>query len=212
MGTASSTKEKIINVSVELFNERGIWPVTLRDIAEKIGISIGNLAYHFKNKDYIIEEIFRRMEAERQQRLSEVQLIPSFDNANRQTLAILNISYKYRFFFLDTPDILRAYPGIAAQYRVQVEENIRYIRAILDYSVGTGNLVAEPFPHCYDRLSETVWSVIQFWLLKEAIRGRRNVNPEDARATMWSLVSPYLTEKGLKNFPLTDIKKAHADH
>ncbi len=212
MGTSVSTKEKIITASVELFNERGISPVTLRDIAEKIGISIGNLAYHFKNKDFIIEEIFRQMEAERQQRLSEVQLIPSFDNANRQTLAILNISLKYRFFFLDTLDILRAYPEIAKLYRTQVEDNIRYIRAILDYSVGTGNMVAEPFAHCYDRLSETVWSVIKFWLLKEAVRGRQNLDPEDARATMWSLVSPYLTEKGLKNFPLTDIKKMHADH
>ena len=212
MSTAISTREKIIKASVELFNQRGISPVTLRDIADKVGISSGNLAYHFKNKDYIIEEIFRLMEVERQKRLSEVQQTPSFENADRQTLALLNISLKYRFFFLDTADILRAHPKIGVLYRRQVEDNIRYIRAILDYSADKGNIVAEPYEGCYDRLSESVWAAVQFWLLKETLRGRKKYDPEEARNSMWSLVSPYLTKKGTKYFPLTQLKKAYANH
>ena len=156
MSTAISTREKIIKASVELFNRRGISPVTLRDIADKVRISSGNLAYHFKNKDYIIEEIFRLMEVERQKRLSEVQQTPSFDNADRQTLALLNISLKYRFFFLDTVDILRAHPKIGVLYRRQVEDNIRYIRAILDYSADKGNIVDERYEGCYNQLSESL--------------------------------------------------------
>lgn len=198
-----TTREKIIVESVELFNSRGISPVTLRDIADRVGISIGNLAYHFKNKDFIIEEIFRLMEEERQKRLSEVQMIPSFDNANRQTLAILKISYKYRFFYLDTLDILRAYPSIAKLHKKQVEESINYVKAILDYSVGSGNMKPEPYPGCYRRLSETVWSIMQFWLMSEAIRGIKKHSANEARITMWSLVEPHLTEKGRKNFPLS---------
>lgn len=198
-----TTREKIIVESVELFNSRGISPVTLRDIADRVGISIGNLAYHFKNKDFIIEEIFRLMEEERQKRLSEVQMIPSFDNANRQTLAILKISYKYRFFYLDTLDILRAYPAIAKLHKKQVEDSINYVKAILDYSVGSGNMKPEPYPGCYRRLSETVWSIMQFWLMSEAIRGIKKHSANEARITMWSLVEPHLTEKGRKNFPLS---------
>lgn len=198
-----TTREKIIQESVYLFNERGISPVTLRDIADRVGISIGNLAYHFKNKDFIIEEIFSIMEIERQKRLSEVQMIPSFDNANRQTLAILKISYKYRFFYLDTLDILRAYPAIAKLHKKQVEDSINYVKAILDYSVGSGNMKPEPYPGCYRRLSETVWSIMQFWLMSEAIRGIKKHSANEARITMWSLVEPHLTEKGRKNFPLS---------
>lgn len=198
-----TTREKIIQESVYLFNEKGISPVTLRDIADRVGISIGNLAYHFKNKDFIIEEIFSIMETERQKRLSEVQMIPSFDNANRQTLAILKISYKYRFFYLDTLDILRAYPAIAKLHKKQVEDSINYVKAILDYSVGSGNMKPEPYPGCYRRLSETVWSIMQFWLMSEAIRGIKKHSANEARITMWSLVEPHLTEKGRKNFPLS---------
>jgi AcrR family transcriptional regulator len=212
MSATISTREKIIKASVDLFNKRGISPVTLRDIADKVGISSGNLAYHFKNKDYIIAEIFRLMEMERQKRLSEVQQTPSFDNADRQTLALLNISLKYRFFFLDTVDILRAHPKIGILYRRQVEDNIRYIRALLDYSVEKGNITAEPFKGCYDRLSESVWAAVQFWLLKETIRGHKKFDPEEARISMWTLVRPYLTKKGINHFPLTDLKKSHANH
>ncbi|MCG9910170.1 MAG: TetR/AcrR family transcriptional regulator [Flavobacteriales bacterium] len=197
-----TTREKIIFAAVDLFNEQGISPVTLRDIAEKVNISIGNLAYHFKNKDFIIEEIFNIMENERQQRLSEVQMIPSFENANKQALAILKISLKYRFFFLDTLDIIRAYPEIAKLHRKQVESHIEYLKAILDYSVGSGNMEPEPYEGCYERLARTIWSVLQFWLMNEAIRGIKKHSANEARMTMWSLVEPHLTEKGRKNFPL----------
>ena len=80
--------------------EKGVSPITLRDIAEKVGISISNLAYHYKNKDYIILELFENMEEEKTAILSGVQQIPSFVNIDRQVAPLLDISKKYRFFFL----------------------------------------------------------------------------------------------------------------
>lgn len=205
-----NTREKILQASVDLFNEKGIATVTLRDIADRVGISIGNLAYHFKNKDFIIHELYKLMETERQERLSEVQMIPSFENANRQTMAILRIAHKYRFFNLHTLDILRAYPEIAKLHRKQLESNIEYVSAILAYSVGTGNMNPEPYPGCYRRLSETIWTVLHFWLLGESVRGKKH-SANEARITMWSLVEPHLTEKGRKNFPILHKKINHAN-
>ena len=46
-----TTKEKIINGAVKLFNARGINDISIRDIGNEIGISSGNFAYHFKNKE-----------------------------------------------------------------------------------------------------------------------------------------------------------------
>jgi AcrR family transcriptional regulator len=201
-----NTRGKIVDAAVALFNENGIAPVTLRDIAEKVGISIGNLAYHFKNKDFIIAEIYETMETERQARLSEVQQIPSFENANKQALAILKISLDYKFFFLDTPAILRAYPKIAELHRKQVKTQIDYLKAILDYSVGSGNMKPESYTGCYQRLAETIWSVIHFWIMGESVRGTKKHNLNEARTSMWALVEPHLTEKGRKNFPLQHKK------
>ncbi|WP_332369331.1 TetR/AcrR family transcriptional regulator [Spirosoma telluris] len=56
-----STKGRILNASVRLFNEYGVDAVRLQQIAEEIGISVGNLAYHFKTKDAIIESVYEQV-------------------------------------------------------------------------------------------------------------------------------------------------------
>ena len=45
----ATTKEKIIETSIKLFNEKGCLNTSTRHIADELGISVGNLYYHFKN-------------------------------------------------------------------------------------------------------------------------------------------------------------------
>jgi AcrR family transcriptional regulator len=52
------TRERIIQASKELFNEQGERKVTTNHIASHLGISPGNLYYHFKNKQQIIFDIY----------------------------------------------------------------------------------------------------------------------------------------------------------
>ena len=50
----ATTKEKIIETSIKLFNEKGCLNTSTRHIADELGISVGNLYYHFKNKEDIL--------------------------------------------------------------------------------------------------------------------------------------------------------------
>lgn len=56
------TKDKIVLTSLELFNERGERNVSTNHIAAHMGMSPGNLYYHFRNKSDIIYEIFKHYE------------------------------------------------------------------------------------------------------------------------------------------------------
>jgi AcrR family transcriptional regulator len=194
----SETKRKILQAAVTLFNQNGVAVVTLRDISDKTGISIGNLAYHFKNKDAIILELYRQMEEERNALLSKVQFIPSFENIHEQVEHILALSLKYKFFYVSTLYLVRSYPSIAKLHRDYINSHIAYIKAMLDYSVGVGNLHPEEIEGYYQRLSEVVWSTLHFWLLHEEIRGKKTHHLNEARKVMWELVYPHLTEKGRK--------------
>ena len=58
------TKDKIVQTSIELFNRSGVVAVTTNHIAKEMGISPGNLYFHFANKEEIIRQIFRQMAKE----------------------------------------------------------------------------------------------------------------------------------------------------
>lgn len=203
------TKERIIEAAIDLYNQRGVNNITLRDIAQEVGISPGNLAYHFKNQDFIIEEAFRLMEQEREEILMGVQQIPSFENINRQIQPLLDIAYRYRFFHLDAAHIIRTYPAIAEWQRAYFDNSIRYVRAVIDLSVGMGNCQPESRPGEYARMAQQVWMIMNFWVNQLILRGLTELDAEVVRQHIWDLVLPRLTEQGRHHFK-TIYRDTHA--
>lgn len=201
------TKQKILQTAIDLYNQKGVSNVTLRDIAAGAGISPGNLAYHYRNHDYLIEEAFRQMEKEREEILTGVQQIPSFDNINRQILPLLHMARKYLFFHLDAVHLLRAYPQIAALQREYFENSINYIKAVIDHSVGAGSIRPEQQAGQYQRLAHTVWMLMTCWLEQLTLRGLPGLDIEELRRSVWDLVIPHLTEKGKHQFLAIDRVK-----
>ncbi|MFE6051158.1 TetR/AcrR family transcriptional regulator [Kitasatospora sp. NPDC056446] len=67
MGTShsprSDTRARIIEVSLELFSEQGYEQTSLREIADRLGVTKAALYYHFKTKDDIVLGIVERMAA-----------------------------------------------------------------------------------------------------------------------------------------------------
>jgi hypothetical protein len=132
--------------------------------------------------------------------LENVQLTPTIANINAQLLPLLELYERYRFFYLDIMEVMRAYPNIAERHREHIANQIRYIRAIIDYSVGSGNMLPESKPAQYDSLAETVCLMLTFWLSHHTVRGKEGSFFNDAREAMWALVVPLLTEKGRQAF------------
>ena len=53
-----STRDLILEVALVLLNERGESIVTSVDLANEMNISPGNLYYHFKGKEQVVEELY----------------------------------------------------------------------------------------------------------------------------------------------------------
>lgn len=53
-----NTKQKIIDVSIDLFSKKGYDSVSLRQIAEEVGIKKSSIYSHFSSKEAILLEIF----------------------------------------------------------------------------------------------------------------------------------------------------------
>ena len=51
------SKKEILYQAKKLFNEKGYSHVTMRDISDSLGISVGNLTYHYAKKQDILQAI-----------------------------------------------------------------------------------------------------------------------------------------------------------
>jgi AcrR family transcriptional regulator len=57
------TKERILDVALELFNEQGYESTSLREIADRLGVTKAALYYHFARKEDILLELHLRLHA-----------------------------------------------------------------------------------------------------------------------------------------------------
>ena len=102
----NATKQKILIKSLELFNSNGVSKTSLRIIAEEAGVSVGNLQYHFKKREDIIEALYFQLV----EKMDAIFFMPNDDllklflNISKEIITIL---YEYSFFFLDFVTIIR---------------------------------------------------------------------------------------------------------
>lgn len=62
--SGTSTKEKIFNVSIDLFSQRGFNGVSIREIAREVGIRESSIYNHYRSKDAIMNSIFQYFKGE----------------------------------------------------------------------------------------------------------------------------------------------------
>ena len=58
---AGNTKERILEVSLELFAQSGYLGTSMSDIAKQLGITKGALYKHYRSKQEILDRIVQRM-------------------------------------------------------------------------------------------------------------------------------------------------------
>jgi AcrR family transcriptional regulator len=55
------TKALILDTALEMFRERGYEDTTMRAIAKKAGVSLGNAYYYFSSKEFLIQAFYQRL-------------------------------------------------------------------------------------------------------------------------------------------------------
>ncbi len=90
------TKNKIIEAAIQLFNEKGLSNVRLQQIADETGISVGNLAYHYSNKDLIVTSVYERLFEEFSEILANYMLQPTLADMGSGRLAVKRSQVRIR--------------------------------------------------------------------------------------------------------------------
>lgn len=194
----ANTKQRILDAAVELFNKNGVQNITSRHIATEMGISYGNLDYHFKNKEVLLLAIYKQMRDEMSDSYSSADpTMVSFEQIHRLLLHLESFQYKFRFFNLDVLEISRSYPKINRLLKNTFRVRKQQMTDMLKKAMEDGFFIKTAEDNI-DQLLLSIRIIITFWLSQEELLSDSNSKNKNSgmSAQIWQLLVPYMTEKG----------------
>lgn len=198
MSKAQETKKKIIEGAIKLYNQDGFTNVKVRDIADFLNISPGNITYHFPNNKDLMNAVYDFMiDSIKEGSVSDQILISQGRGMEAPKLYLDQVS-KFRFFYKDIVTIIQTYPEIAIKHQKMVNRQIEIVESLLFISVGKGYFRSEEIDGMYRTLAEAITNTLHFWLTRQATKGVKDDDLEGALEHISKLIYPYYTEKGLE--------------
>lgn len=197
------TRDRIIIEAKKQLNERGIDQVSIRSIADVLGISPGNLTYHFKNVDAIIYELYMELVAALSASIQEFE--PSKLNTRwfyEQTIKNFRVMWDYRFLLLDFAAVTRKIRPVKDHFRQLVAMRQLQFRMFADQLIDNGIMQEERIPGLVDRFIIQMIIYSDAWLSDAVVHfdhfGEKMF--EFYADLMVSSIVPFLTEKGLEEY------------
>lgn len=188
------TKPYILDRALKLFNRDGFVNVRLQHIADFAGISVGHLAYHFKHKDCIVEALYDELKEAQEKSLYEFRMAHLFEDINQELQQVFNCQKQYLFFYLDTLEVLRAYPSIREKHQQHIVWQIQQIEWMIYCNVDRNSFKPPTTGEQYSQLAWVFWMTMDNWMYARQIKGLDPFNENDFIKNLWSLMLPYLTE------------------
>lgn len=190
----TGNRERILASSIDLFNQAGGVAVTTNHIAQHLGISPGNLYFHFRNKEEIIFELFEQM-------CIETYLVwkPAREMAASPTELIersYEVFWKYRFFHREMYHLRRKDPNLAKRWKIHIAKTMRLLQAMYAHWMKDGVMHKISDPREMQMISDTVLitssSFLQFFESPEKPATRRSLRTGLEHLLLFLL--PYHTE------------------
>ena len=142
-----STKERIKEVAVTLFNQYGYAAVSLYNIAMEMRITRGNLTYHFKTKESLLEAISDEMWEKILHERQKSRQLPSFENLHNEVQFYYRYQRKYAFIFLDRH--VQTLPRMNQRFRSMIDQTIEDNKAAIAFAINSGNMKPEPVSYTH---------------------------------------------------------------
>lgn len=192
------TAERILEVALELFNRFGEPNVSTTLISAELGISPGNLYYHYPAKDELINSLFDRYERALSELLRAADSVSNVEDAWLFFHMLFELIWQYRFLYRDLNDLLSKNRRLETHFQFVLKSKAKAVQSVLD-GLARGNAM-----HIDARDVEPVATamvvVLTYWLSFEYVRDPRNaLEPASAGAALLrgafhvlSLLSPYL--------------------
>lgn len=188
------TAEKILLISLDLFNSQGERNITSVDIANELDISPGNLYYHYKGKDEIVNALVDSY-------VTKMNAIPqSYENNKdfyKYLFCCLETMHLFRFLFKNIAEISTQYPAINSKLQKLSKFQRQYLRKSLSGQQLDGTLTgtSADIDLLLDIISLTLFQSLNYYQMQGDSLG----NPDIVYRTLMTIyfsLQPYYQDNG----------------
>ncbi|GAB2599189.1 TetR/AcrR family transcriptional regulator [Ramlibacter solisilvae] len=192
------TAERILEVSLDLFNRFGEPNVSTTLISSELNISPGNLYYHYPAKDELINALFDRYEQALNELLGASDGVRDVEDAWFFMHTLFELIWKYRFLYRDLNDLLSKNRKLETHFQGVLKNKTRAIRAMLTGMSRAGAVDMDSRE--VDPTATGMVVLLTYWLSYEYVRDPRHaLEPGSAQQALLrgahhvlNLLVPYL--------------------
>jgi AcrR family transcriptional regulator len=188
------TQLRILQAAIELFNAEGTAAISASRIAERCGISKGNLQYHFPNKRDVIFAIFQLAIGEMNAGWYRDHLEPTLEHMAAMFVRQLQLIVKYRFFYRELADLLRQDPLLRRRYAQNRERRLAVIEQFMQALADRGSMRLPPDPRRLRAIVEVTWILSENWVNYIEYQDRQTscTTIQEGYAAILEVLRPYL--------------------
>ena len=207
---ARQTRQRILDASLSMFNAQGEPNVTTNHIADELEISPGNLYYHFRNKDDIIEQLFGGYEQRMDAALSAPEgRLPGLEDVWLQLHLVFECIWDYRFLYRDLVDILTRNRRLRLRFARILKRADEQAHQVMRGLVQAGVMRASADE--VDAAATNILVIATFWLNYAAARGDKDerTSIRDGIVQVMMLIAPFLRDA--ERVHLNTLTRAYLD-
>ncbi|WP_431287651.1 TetR/AcrR family transcriptional regulator [Roseateles chitinivorans] len=171
------TAERILEVTLDLFNRFGEPNVSTTLISAELGISPGNLYYHYPAKDELINALFNRYDKALSELLGAVGNVRNVEDAWLFFHMLFELIWQHRFLYRDLNDLLSKNRKLETHFQHVLEQKTQAMVGMLGGLQASGALtmqVREAVP-----TANAMVVLLSYWLSYEYVRDPRNALEPD---------------------------------
>lgn len=189
------TAQRILEVTLDLFNRFGEPNVSTTAISAELGISPGNLYYHYPAKDALINTLFDQYEEALNGLLQASDSVHNVEDAWFFLHTLFELIWEYRFLYRDLNDLLSKNRRLETHFQAVLHRKEKAVHTMLVAVVGKAARVSGP-----GSSATSMVVVLTYWLSYEYVRDPRHaLEPGNAHHALLrgarhvlNLLEPYL--------------------
>ena len=189
-----STRDRILATSLALFNEEGLATVSTHRMAAELGISPGNVHYHFKSKRLIVAGLFRRFEGRLAACMDAAASVDALDDLWLSLHLTFETINDYRFIYRDVDYLLHECPELEARAQALTAHSLLASKQLCTGLRDAG--VIDANTEEVEMLALQIVFATTCWFSFKRLTPKRGSNPhaEPALAAYYTLtfLSPYV--------------------